>query len=88
MSKANAIEVRSGSMDEPAREAERYAHGSVEIAEACADAICEGNEIMVFRENCGSTEGLPLTPSEVADCIAKTLDAIQKAQREGTTPNS
>lgn len=85
----NSIPADSATMDGAAREAERYAHGSDEIAQACAAAICDGHEIKAWRTiSKHYATAISLTQTEVAERIAKTLDAIQQARQEGRSPTS
>ena len=82
--------VRLVSKERTAGQTDRYAHGSDQIAEACAAAICDGNwKVITHRLGLDNREYMiELRKEQVAERIAKTLDAIHETRCEGTKPNA
>ena len=87
---SDSLHADSGATDAPAAEAKRYAHGSVQIAEACIAAIYDGNWQVMQRgiDSNGSPIRLGVPKAAVVERIAATLDAIHASTCEGTKPNA
>ena len=86
---ANSIQASSASTERAARKADVMPTAVFQIAQACANAICNGGVITVrtLEENEWVTYA-HYRESEVAVRIAKTLHAINETQGEGTKPNA
>jgi hypothetical protein len=71
-------------MDGSAGQPKRYAHGSVQIAQACVAAIYDGNWKVMQRAT--DSDGLPFmlrVPQEhVVERIAATLESINASPHE------
>jgi hypothetical protein len=87
-SECNGVEDQRGGTE---REVKQIVPCTVvhQIAQACAAAICDGSPIKAKRKYLSQVAyEYEVTQDQVAERIAKTLDAIHASPCEGGMPNA
>ena len=88
MSESETTQASSGATDAPARKADVMPTAVTQIAQACANAICDEFNVGYTIYTLNGPEFRETTAAKVAVCIANTLNAIRETLGEGTKPNA
>ena len=88
MSEGESLQADSASTERAARKADVMPTAGDQIAQACANAICDEFDVGYTIYTLYGPEFRETTAAKVAVCIANTLNAINETQCEGTKPNA
>lgn len=90
MSESETTQASSGATDAPARKADVIPTAVFQIAQKCAEAVCDGRwqVVATHTDIDGVARHIRVPEGVVAERLERALNAINASMGEGTKPNA